>query len=467
MSPRLLSLLLLGLAFAVSSLAQNPTNAPARVETALQDLRRDITAAAAELNTLREANTTTRKPIAARHETLEREVRDLREKVRRNRALAQQGAQARESAAQDLARREEELRYLADLASEYRRGMETRMTAVEAATATNVFAEIDTALASDERTGDALARLLSEGVRRAEHRLGGLRLPAVVLDERGVELTGTAVVAGPAVLFATADGARAGWAGTRFGEARPALEEHLPEGSTAAIAALVKGGESVVPLDVTGGDAVKVARSRMSFEDHLRKGGFVMIPLLLSGAVALILALWKFIDLRGLCVRDDSATAALLERIRAGDAAGARTSADRSPEPLRGILREVAAGHRLPRDRLEEILHEHILGFTPRLERHLGTLAVLGGIAPLLGLLGTVTGMIHTFQLVTIFGTGDARLLSGGISEALITTEAGLVIAIPVLLVHALLSRQARGRLAALEQTAIELVNELKAREVS
>ena len=182
MSPRLLPLFLLSLAFATSTPAQTSTNAPARVEAALQDLRRDLAAAAAELNALREANGAARKPLASRHEALEREVRDLREKVRRNRALAQQGAQARETAAQDLARHEEELRYLADLASEYRRGMETRMTAVEAATATNAFAEIDAALATDERIGDALSRLLAEGVRRAEHRLGSLRLPAVVLD---------------------------------------------------------------------------------------------------------------------------------------------------------------------------------------------------------------------------------------------------------------------------------------------
>jgi biopolymer transport protein ExbB len=99
----------------------------------------------------------------------------------------------------------------------------------------------------------------------------------------------------------------------------------------------------------------------------------------------------------------------------------------------------------------------------PGLERHLQTLAVLGAVAPLLGLLGTVTGMIHTFQLVTVFGSGDAKLLSGGISEALVTTEVGLIIAVPVLLFHAFLARRVRIVVGALERTAAEFVHRLKA----
>ena len=81
----------------------------------------------------------------------------------------------------------------------------------------------------------------------------------------------------------------------------------------------------------------------------------------------------------------------------------------------------------------------------------------LGG----LGLLGTVTGMIKTFKLITVFGTGDARALSSGISEALITTEFGLLVAIPTLLMHAILARTAKGVLASMEQTGLAFVNGL------
>jgi len=108
---------------------------------------------------------------------------------------------------------------------------------------------------------------------------------------------------------------------------------------------------------------------------------------------------------------------------------------------------------------IEEALYEKMLHTKPRLERLLPFIALTAACAPLLGLLGTVTGMINTFNLITIFGTGDPKMLSSGISEALITTEYGLKIAIPALLVHALISRKAKGVMASMEQTAVGFIN--------
>jgi biopolymer transport protein ExbB len=79
----------------------------------------------------------------------------------------------------------------------------------------------------------------------------------------------------------------------------------------------------------------------------------------------------------------------------------------------------------------------------------------------MLGLLGTVTGMINTFKMITVFGSGDPKLLSTGISEALITTEYGLIIAVPTLLVHAVLSRKVRGVIASMERNAVGFINGL------
>ena len=84
---------------------------------------------------------------------------------------------------------------------------------------------------------------------------------------------------------------------------------------------------------------------------------------------------------------------------------------------------------------------------------------VTAATAPLLGLLGTVTGMIKTFRLITVFGTGDAKSLSTGISEALITTEFGLIVAIPAIILGAILSRKAKSVVASMEQTAVSFVN--------
>ena len=113
---------------------------------------------------------------------------------------------------------------------------------------------------------------------------------------------------------------------------------------------------------------------------------------------------------------------------------------------------------------LEEILYERLLATQPKLERLLAFIALTAGAAPLLGLLGTVTGMIQTFKLITVFGTGDAKSLSSGISEALITTEFGLYVAIPALLAQALLSRKAKGTLSEMEQTSVAFVNGLAPR---
>ena len=123
------------------------------------------------------------------------------------------------------------------------------------------------------------------------------------------------------------------------------------------------------------------------------------------------------------------------------------------------ILLKGIKNHHLPKELLEEILFEDLLEEKPKLERGLSFISVTAAVAPLLGLLGTVTGMINTFKLITLFGTGDAKSLSSGISEALITTEFGLVVAIPSLLLSAFLSRKANSMIAKMEKTSIIFVN--------
>ena len=91
------------------------------------------------------------------------------------------------------------------------------------------------------------------------------------------------------------------------------------------------------------------------------------------------------------------------------------------------------------------------------LNRGLPTVAVLAAVSPLLGLLGTVTGMIETFQSITLFGTGDPKLMSGGISQALITTQLGLAVAIPLLLIHSFVQGRANALVATLDETAASL----------
>ena len=294
-------------------------------------------------------------------------------------------------------------------------------------------------------------------------RFGGSLFEGVALDADGIERPGRFAALGPAAYFAADGEGPAGLAATQFGAAQPGIYDRFPAAVAPAVRALAAGKAARVPVDVTGGDAIQVAKARTTLLRHLRKGGFVMIPLLAVALAAVVLAIWKTVELGCVQIEPGSQLHAAIEAARRDDAAAAREAAANVRPPLRSLVEEAIEHRHSGRDHLEEILYEHVLAALPRLERHLGTLAVLGGIAPLLGLLGTVTGMIHTFQLVTIFGSGDAKLLSGGISEALITTETGLAIAIPVLLAHAFLARRARGLLGALERAATGIVNRLAA----
>ena len=102
-----------------------------------------------------------------------------------------------------------------------------------------------------------------------------------------------------------------------------------------------------------------------------------------------------------------------------------------------------------------EVATEAILKEQPRIERFGVALVVVAAVAPLLGLLGTVTGMMSTFDVITEHGTGDPRMLSGGISEALITTQLGLIVAIPILLLANGLNAWARTLMGTLERLAL------------
>lgn len=458
--------IILVLLFTALSTAQE-TSANVSIQEAILQTKKDIDQANTELQVLRDKVAAERKPLASHLEQLQKDVKALRAEAERVRNLRQQGEKDQAALVVDAEALTEQCRFITTVLTEYRRSLETRAGAAESSMLSESLAAVDRDLVEDDafkQLPAAVQTLLDLAGNWNERRVGGMSFSGTALDENGVELDGRFAVLGPLAYFGVPDQARAGLLVTRLGHTLPSIYEDMPPETQQAIGRMVQGQETVVPVDVTLGDALKVEQARQSFVEHVKKGGFVMIPLLTVGALALLLALWKLVDLGLVRVRADRRLAEIIAHLKAGEIKPAKAQAQKLKEPLAGL---VSAGIELrdaPREHMEEIMHEHILGYVPRLERHLGTLAVFGGIAPLLGLLGTVTGMIHTFQLVTLFGSGDAKLLSGGISEALVTTEFGLAIAIPVLLVHAFLSRRARTIIGTLEQTAIGLVNELKVR---
>jgi biopolymer transport protein ExbB len=126
--------------------------------------------------------------------------------------------------------------------------------------------------------------------------------------------------------------------------------------------------------------------------------------------------------------------------------------------PLGRVLGIYEANPATDVETLELKLDEAILGESARLEKLLWLVKVVSVVAPLMGLLGTVTGMIRTFQAITLFGTGDPKMMASGISEALVTTMLGLMVAIPLVLLHALVSNTSKGVVEVLEEQAAGLI---------
>lgn len=188
-------------------------------------------------------------------------------------------------------------------------------------------------------------------------------------------------------------------------------------------------------------------------------GGVIGWVIVAIGLVALLMALIRTLLLFTAAANTDRLVATitpLVERKELDRAielcAKARNSSGRV---LRATLKNL---HR-PRHELEDIISEAVLHETPTLDRFGSMIIVIAAVAPLLGLLGTVTGMIATFDIITEFGTGNPKLLSGGISIALVTTELGLIVAIPALVIGNLLSGWAESIKDAMDKAALRVVN--------
>ena len=241
-----------------------------------------------------------------------------------------------------------------------------------------------------------------------------------------------------------------------------------PEGRYLKVAKNYTQGQGEnLPLDLTGGFILTELGSENWFKYIIRAGGIVMWPLLIIAVVALLLCIERIVYLWRIPTRTDKVMRELSQAISDSDFEACNKICRKNRRmPLCIVAKDVLSGFKnhakVTKELLEDLLDESILKETPKLERFLTTLATLGAVSPLLGLLGTVTGMIHTFQSITVFGTGDPRLLAGGISEALLTTQVGLSIAIPVLLVHHFLSRRVEKIEDDLDEKGTALITTLR-----
>ena len=145
-----------------------------------------------------------------------------------------------------------------------------------------------------------------------------------------------------------------------------------------------------------------------------------------------------------------------------GDVDGAAETAGKPRHPISKVLPECVYATTAGVEIAEEVLYEKMIAIRDSLKSWLPFIAITAATAPMLGLLGTVSGLIRTFSVISVEGTGEAQSISGGISEALITTLFGLAVAIPAFIIHALLSRRAKGIEQNTERVALGFLNSVR-----
>jgi biopolymer transport protein ExbB len=191
----------------------------------------------------------------------------------------------------------------------------------------------------------------------------------------------------------------------------------------------VTDGYVGIGLDVTRGGILALLVESPTLTERVNQGGIVGYCIIALGIVGLLIAIWRWIGL----TKDSRNVTAQLSRESAS-----------MDNPLGRVLSAYDEAKGADVETVELKLHEAALKEMPDLTKGLLFIKVIAAVAPLMGLLGTVTGMIKTFQVITLYGAGDPKLMAGGISQALMTTVLGLVVAIPMVLLHTLVSGQSR-----------------------
>ncbi|MDF2176943.1 MotA/TolQ/ExbB proton channel family protein [Aliiglaciecola sp. CAU 1673] len=198
-------------------------------------------------------------------------------------------------------------------------------------------------------------------------------------------------------------------------------------------------------LDPTGGSILGLLVQAPNLQERIEQGGLVGYIILAVGAIGLLLALERLISLTLIKTKVDKQL---------------KSKQINTNNPLGRVLKVREDFPQVDTETLELKLTEAILGEVPKLGRNLTIIKIISVVAPLMGLLGTVTGMINTFQAITLFGTGDPKLMAGGISTALVTTVLGLVVAIPMTLLYAMLNTRSKNIVFILQEQASGVIAE-------
>lgn len=206
-----------------------------------------------------------------------------------------------------------------------------------------------------------------------------------------------------------------------------------------------KGTQPIFALDPTRGSLISILIRTPNLFERLKQGGLVGLLIIIVLLIGIAIAIERWLVIR----RETAKINIQLKQLE-----------PKEDNPIGQILSVYEKNKDQDIESLEMKLNEVVVKYLPRVEKRIGVIKLFAAIAPLMGLLGTVIGMILTFQAITLFGTGDPKLMAGGISQALMTTVLGLCCAIPLLLGHSFISSRAQKLVQILEEQTSGLLAE-------
>jgi biopolymer transport protein ExbB len=427
------------------------------VEDAEARAQSQLDASLAELAALREEIAAEKLPLTRRLGELEERLQRLRkenDQVLRDIDIEGLGTTKLES---QVKMRADEAAYIVNLLDEYGRNFESRLLVGETERYTPILdaakeVMADTTLDTEAKMASQVA-VVRASIARLDDVVGGTRFAGSAVDPNGSLAEGTFALVGPVAMFASLDGSSAGLAIPQAGSSRPAVRP-VDEAASQAVLAIARDGKGIMPFDPSRGGALKELIQRTSIVHIFHKGGPIMWPLLAVSILALATVLERLVFLARVRARTDRRVLAdFLSAVDDGRFAEAIAIGNRSKYYVVHAL-----GYALEH-RAKSLAGALLYANAQELKRFTRGVSILDTsitIAPLLGLLGTVTGMMASFSLIG--GELSAPgAITGGIAEALIATAFGLGIAIVALVPYNFLNSQTEQARHDLEAAGTQL----------
>jgi biopolymer transport protein ExbB len=441
-------------AFAEQSAGNEPLQQVA--SSAQKELAKSIK----ELNQTRELIASEKLPLAQELTTLEEKLAQLRRENEKVTRLVDAGNLEIATIKAEMKARQDELAYIGNLLDEYARTFESKVNVSELQYCGKAVENAKQATENNTLTMhdkfDRQLAFVKISIKRLFDAVSGLRFHGDGVDLQGAVVNGQYLIIGPVALFRSGDGEKVGLAIPQSGSPKPLIRP-LEAGMNAGLAALVEKGEGLLPLDPSRGGALKALVQKTSLIHIFKKGGPIMWPLLFASILALGTVIERLLFLAGEQKRrDPKVQEDLLEAVGHGDVEHAiRISNNSKDFVVRALGYALAHKEKLLSNALLYAQGQEL----KRFRRGIPILDTVITLAPLLGLLGTVTGMMGSFSLIG--GELSAPgAITGGIAEALIATAFGLGIAITSLIPFNFLNtrlEEARHELAA-ASTQLELL---------